>query len=73
MASADQDEKRFLGVPYDLRRPTLARARSRLWNANDRRLFTPKTFGAGWDVNFYWVAHPLDWLKSEEKSEPDSR
>ena len=72
MASQHQDEKRFLGVPYDLRKPTLARARSRMWNGEDRRLFTPKTFGAGWDVNFYWIAHPLDWLKSGERSETGS-
>jgi len=43
---------RFLGVPYDWRRPTLARVRSRWWNRNDRRVFTPKSFGWGWDVNF---------------------
>ena len=42
----------FLRVPYDWRAPTLERAKSRLWNPNDRRLFTPKTYGWGWDVNF---------------------
>ena len=42
----------YLGIPYDWRRPTLARARSRWWNPRDRRLFTPKTFGWGFDINF---------------------
>jgi hypothetical protein len=42
----------ILGVPYDFRRPTFKRARSRLWNPRDKRLFTPRTFGVGWDVNF---------------------
>jgi hypothetical protein len=42
----------FLGVPYDLRRPTVARTKSRLWNPNESRLFVPKVFGWGWDVNF---------------------
>ncbi len=41
----------FLGVPYDWRRPTLARAKSRWWNREDPRLFTPRTFGLGWDIN----------------------
>ena len=30
------------GVPYDLRRPTKARFKARLWNPADRRLFPPK-------------------------------
>ena len=38
----------FLGIPYDWRRPTRARLKSRWWNRNDSRLFTPKTFGWGW-------------------------
>lgn len=38
-------------VPYDFRRPTLRRAKSRWWNPRDPRLFTPRTFGVGWDVN----------------------
>lgn len=42
----------FLGVPYDWRRPTVARAKSRLWNPNESRLMVPKVFGWGWDVNF---------------------
>ncbi len=42
---------RFLGVPYDWRRPTVARVKERWWNPGDPRLFTPKTFGWGYDVN----------------------
>jgi len=42
----------WLRIPYDWRRPTLARAKSRWWNPQERRLFTPKTFGWGWDINF---------------------
>ena len=42
----------ILGVPYDWRRPTVARVRSRMWNPAEPRLFTPKSFGIGWDVNF---------------------
>ena len=42
---------KFLGVPYDWRRPTVARTKERWWNAADRRLFTPKVVGWGWDIN----------------------
>ncbi len=43
---------KFLGMPYDLRRPTVERVKSRLWNPDEPRLFVPKAFGWGWDVNF---------------------
>ena len=49
----------WLGVPYDWRRPTRARVRERWWNADDRRLFTPKAFGWGWDVNLAEAARRL--------------
>ncbi len=39
-------------VPYDLRAPTLARLRERLWNAGDARFLVPTVFGVGWTVNF---------------------
>jgi hypothetical protein len=58
-----EPQGRFAGMPYDLRRPTVARARARLWNRDDHRLFTPKAFGWGYDVNFYWLAHPREYLR----------
>lgn len=45
------------GVPYDWRRPTKARLRSRWWNPDDPRFFTPKAFGWGYDLNLYWTFH----------------
>ncbi|MEV5960505.1 DUF5808 domain-containing protein [Kribbella sp. NPDC051952] len=42
---------KFLGVPYDWRRPTMERTKSRWWNPDEPRLFTPKVVGWGWDVN----------------------
>jgi len=51
------------GVPYDLRRPTAAKAKARMWNPGDPHLFTPKVFGAGWDINFYWLFHLASYLK----------
>jgi hypothetical protein len=44
---------RWLGIPYDWRKPSWARFKSRVWNANDPRLWTPKTFGWGFDINFH--------------------
>jgi hypothetical protein len=43
---------KFLGIPYDWRRPTVHRFKSRVWNPDDPRLFTPRSFGWGYDVNF---------------------
>ncbi len=42
----------FLKVPYDWRRPTLARTKERWWNPAERRLITPRVYGWGWDLNF---------------------
>ena len=42
---------KILGVPYDLRMPTLARIKERMWNPEDPRIITPRVFGAGWTVN----------------------
>lgn len=48
---------RVLGVvPYDLRRPTFARVKSRWWNPRDSRVLTPRAFGVGWDVNLARLA-----------------
>lgn len=43
---------KFLGVPYDWRRPTKARVKQRLWNPSEPRLVVPRVFGWGWDINF---------------------
>jgi len=50
---------RFLGIPYDWRRPTVSRAKSRWWNDDDRRVFTPRAFGWGYAVNLAEVARRL--------------
>jgi hypothetical protein len=59
----DKGTGKFLGVSYDWRRPTMARAKSRFWNDDDRRVFTPKTYGWGYDVNVAQVLRRL-WLRS---------
>ena len=42
---------RFLGIPYDLRRPTLARVRREMWNPRERRILVPKAYGWGYGLN----------------------
>jgi hypothetical protein len=57
----------FLGLPSDWRRPTLRQAQGRLragikerwWNPADRRVFTPKTFGWGYDLNLHELGRRL--------------
>ncbi|HLS79117.1 MAG TPA: DUF5808 domain-containing protein [Nocardia sp.] len=46
------------GMPYDWRRPTAQRLRDRMWNPDDPRVFTPKAFGMGWDINLYRLLRP---------------
>ncbi len=55
------EEREWHGIvagffPYDLRPPTMARARSRWWNPEEPRVFVPKVFGVGWTVNVGRVA-----------------
>ena len=50
---------RFLGIPYDWRPLSRARLKERWWNPNDRRLWTPKAFGWGYDLNSYELARRL--------------
>jgi hypothetical protein len=42
---------KIAGVPYDFRRPTLSRMKERIWNPEDPRIITPRTYGIGWAVN----------------------
>ena len=42
-----------LGIPYDFRKPSLERWRRSMWNPQDDRLFVPRSFGVGWDVNLH--------------------
>ena len=46
------------GMPYDFRVPTIEKLRATMWNKEDPRLFVPKVFGMGWDINLYPLVHP---------------
>jgi len=48
---------RVAGVaPYDFRPPTWERLKANLWNPDDSRIVTDKTFGVGWGVNLGAIA-----------------
>jgi len=46
-------------VPYDFRRPTVTRARDRMWAPRDTRLLVPTVFGVGWTLNLGYVVELL--------------
>jgi hypothetical protein len=43
---------RFLGLPYDWRKPSKARIKARAWDPSNPRLFVPKAYGWGYSLNF---------------------
>jgi hypothetical protein len=48
-------------LPYDLRPPTLAKVRDRVWDTGNPNLIVPHAFGIGWTINFgklYKLANP---------------
>ncbi len=46
------------GVPYDFRRPTLARFRQAWWDPQNPHLVTPRgDFGLGWAIKVYRLTH----------------
>jgi len=66
--SAPLGERRVLGMPFDFSRPTVERIRRNMWNADDRRLFTAKTFGWGWGINLYWLVHPAAYVSARRNA-----
>jgi hypothetical protein len=59
-----------LGVPYDVRIPTVERVAMRWWNPHDRRVFVPRVFGIGWDINFGALAVLLRFIEPDSEDEP---
>ncbi|MSQ15109.1 MAG: hypothetical protein EXR50_04510 [Dehalococcoidia bacterium] len=41
----------IMGVPYDLRTPTLGRIKESVWNPENDRVITPMAYGIGWTIN----------------------
>ena len=59
----ERKQGRFLGLPYDWRRPTRERIKARAWNPDDPRVFVPKAFGWGLSINFYALLRRLGLLR----------
>jgi hypothetical protein len=51
-------------VPYDFRRPSWTRVKTRAWNPSERRFFPPHSIGIGWTINFYWLFHLAGYFKN---------
>jgi Family of unknown function (DUF5808) len=62
MPEVPEPEGKVAGIPYDWRKPTVAKVKSRWWNPDDSRFLTPKSFGWGFDFNLYWIAHPVRYI-----------
>jgi hypothetical protein len=43
--------------------PTRARIKSRIWNPDDPRIFTPKAFGWGLTINLYALLRRLGLIR----------
>ncbi len=59
-----------LGLPYDLRVPTSERVAERLWNPRDPRIWMPRVFGMGWDINMGAVAVRLNLIEPDSEDMP---
>jgi hypothetical protein len=60
---------RFLGLPYDWRRPTPERLKRGIWSAEERRVSVPKAYGWGYGINLYEVARRLRLVRHPRSGE----
>ena len=49
---ARRRQGRYLGMPYDWRRPTRERLRKGFWDPDNPRVLIPKVYGWGYGINF---------------------
>jgi len=61
---------RLLGVPYDLRPPSLSREAGGWWDPLDRHMLVPKSWGVGWSVNFGALAVRTGIVRPDDEDEP---
>ena len=64
-----QSHGTYYNVPFEFRFPTVSRAKERLWNPNDHRIFTPSVFGVGWAVNFHEAGRRLGLIEATDDNE----
>lgn len=53
----------FWGMPYDWRKPTLARFKSTMWNPATDRIMVPKDFGWGYSINLHALGRRLRLIR----------
>lgn len=61
---------RILGIPFNLRIPTPAELTESLWDPEDPRLWRPRAFGGGWDLNFGALAVRLGMIEPDAEAVP---
>ncbi len=61
---------RVLGIPWDVRVPTADRVQRRWWSPTDPRVFMPRAWGVGWDINFGALAVKLRLIRPDDENEP---
>lgn len=58
-AMAREPQGRFLGLPFDWKRPTRQEVGKGVWDPEDRRVFPPKNYGWGYGINFAEIKRRL--------------
>lgn len=61
---------RVFGIPYDVRFPTADHIAERMWNPRDPRIWMPRVFGMGWDLNMGAVAVRLNLIEPDSEDVP---
>jgi hypothetical protein len=69
MAETQQQgqQQTFLGMPMSWEWDPAKIARN-YWNPDDDRIFPPKVFGIGWDVNFHAVYRRMGVLGDQRRN-----
>jgi hypothetical protein len=62
-----QQQQTFFGLPMSWEWNVDKMMRN-LWNPEDERVFTPKVFGIGWDVNGHAVLRRLGVIPTASRS-----
>jgi hypothetical protein len=57
-------------MPYDVRVPSSDRIASRWWDPMDARVFVPRVFGIGWDINFGALAVKVHLMRPDDEDVP---
>ena len=60
---------RFLGIPYDWRRPTWQRVKDRWWNPDSDTVINPKAWGWGYSFNLHALLRRMRILRERHTHE----